>query len=381
MAVTDGDLAIDRELSEVSGLLPLLRYVTPTNAIEARLAFADGGDPVFDYLPVPDLGDTARRLSAVEPDRATDPTVRAMARALKRELEVRLDLLSVRGTSRFFLGSVELFGHVEAPLLQLALDLLRGGTGDAPKETISAKEFAALARVELGRYRDDFPELSSEVLVKDRIAGVMVENGNLYIGSDVRIAVEHVTQLLHHEVGVHVLTYVNGCAQPLHMLAVGLAGHDENQEALGVMSEHLSGGLPRSRLHTLAARVVAAQMRSDDATFRETYERLTESGSSRASAFTTTMRAYRSGGMTKDAVYLRGLVRLCEHLAGGGTLERLFIGKVALEDEPLVSELRERDVLSDPPLRPRFLDIPIARRRLAEIRAGHDVRHIGGIAA
>jgi hypothetical protein len=122
-------------------------------------------------------------------------------------------------------------------------------------------------------------------------------------------------------------------------------------------------------------------MRSDDASFRETHDRLIGLGSSRASAFTTTMRAYRSGGMTKDAVYLRGLVRLCEHLAGGGTLERLFIGKVALEDEPLVTELRTRNVLSDPPLRPRFLDSPIAHRRLEEIRAGHDVRHIGGIAA
>jgi len=381
MAVTEGDLVIDKELSEISGSLPLLRYITPTNALEARLTFGDGAEPAFDYLPVPDLTDTARRLSEVDPDRATDPTVRHMARALKRELEIRLEMLSARGTPRFFLASVEMFGHVEASLLELALDLLRAPPDEGPADTISAEQFATLARDEIDLYRREFPELASTVEVKDRIAGVMVENGDLYVGADVRIAVDHVAQLLHHEVGVHVLTYVNGCAQPLHMLAMGLAGHDENQEALGVLSEHLSGGLPRSRLHTLAARVVAVQMRSDEAPFRETYDRLVDLGSSRAAAFTTTMRAYRSGGITKDAVYLRGLVRLCEHLEAGGALERLFIGKVALEDEPLVTELRARDVLSEPPLRPRFLDTAIARHRLDEIRAGRDVRHLGGIAA
>lgn len=381
MSVTEGDLAIDRELSEISGLLPLLRYVTPVNFAAARRKFRGGGEPMFEYRPIPDLVELARRLADVEPDGATDPTVRHMTRALKRELEVRLDLLSVRGTNRFFLASVELYGHVETSLLDLAHELLSAGPGERPAETISAQQFAVLARREIASYREEFPELSAKVFVGDHNPEVMVENGDLYIGSNIRVAVAHVPQLLHHEVGVHVLTYANGSAQPLRMLAAGLAGYDENQEALGVLSEHLSGGLPLSRLHTLATRVVAAQMRSDQASFRETHDRLVELGARRTSAFATTMRAYRSGGMTKDAIYLRGLVRLCEHLAGGGTLERLFIGKVALEDEPLITELRQRDVLSAPPLRPRFLGTPIARARLDEIRAGRDVRHLGGIAA
>jgi hypothetical protein len=85
--------------------------------------------------------------------------------------------------------------------------------------------------------------------------------------------------------------------------------------------------------------------------------------------------------MTKDAVYLRGLVRLCDHLASGGTLDGLLVGKVTLEDEPLIAELLERRVLAPPPLRPRFLDTETARRLLDEIRAGVNVRQMGGIAA
>ena len=39
------------------------------------------------------------------------------------------------------------------------------------------------------------------------------------------------------------------------------------------------------------------------------------------------MRVFRSGGMTKDAIYLRGLVELLEHLGAGGSLDPLWLGK------------------------------------------------------
>ena len=64
------------------------------------------------------------------------------------------------------------------------------------------------------------------------MTGIFVKNGDLYIGADTRIALDRLPVVINHEVGVHVLTYANGIAQPLHLLAAGLAGYDENQEAL-----------------------------------------------------------------------------------------------------------------------------------------------------
>ena len=383
MSVTEADLTIDHELSEICGLVPFLRYTTPVNVAEQRAAFNAGAtEPEFEYLPLPDLTELAERLTKIDPDRAVDPVVRHIARNKKRELQTRLDVLAARGTERFFLASVELFGHVEESILELATELLT--TPEDPpgdRVTISGDEFAAAARDEIGEYRLAYPELAARVFVSDSATGVRVENGDVYIGTDTRIALDRVEHLLHHEVGIHVLTYANGSAQPLHLLAVGLAGYGENQEALGILAEHLSGGLEISRLHILAFRVVAAQLRSEQASFAEAVDRLLALGAGPRTAFTTTMRAYRAGGMTKDAVYLRGLVRLCEHLSAGGTLDGLLVGKVTLEDEPLITELLERKVLSPPPLRPRFLDTDIARRLLGEIRAGATVRDIGGIAA
>jgi len=209
--------------------------------------------------------------------------------------------------------------------------------------------------------------------VSETAVGVMVENGDLFIGLDTTIAANRVEQLLQHEVGVHVLTHVNGSAQPIRMLALGLAGYEETQEALGVLAEHLNGGLRPKRLRVLALRVVAAQSISERHTFRETYDLLVGLGAGRNQAFTTTMRAHRSAAMPKDALYRGCLTRLSSYIHDGVSFDPLPVGKISLTDEPLVTDLLERGVLTVPPLVPRFLESASAVDRLVEIRAGASV--------
>ncbi len=378
MSVTDRDLLLDRELSQICGLIPLLRLVTPVNTAEAREDFLEGIDPIFEYRQLPDLDEIEARLGQLSSESADDAVIAHMAEGLIKDLKLRLEMLRKRDTEDFFLISVEMFGHVEASTLQLADEIL--ANSDVPpknRETVSAEEFASSANQELDLYRRDFPELQADIRISDTTSGVMVETGDLYIGRDTRIARSRVGPLIQHEVGTHILTYENGRSQPLHMLSVGLAGYDELQEALGVLAEHLSGRLPPDRLRVLAYRVVAAHMRGQNASFSETFHRLTEFGCSRRIAFSTTMRAYRSGGMTKDAIYLRGLVRLLNYLKEGGSVEELFVGKISFESIPLVAELMERGVLSVPPLRPRFLDMAGASQRLDEARNGLVIPEIG----
>src|SRR5690606_19314475 len=90
-------------------------------------------------------------------------------------------------------------------------------------------------------------------------------------------------------------------------------------------------------------------------------------------AFTVAMRVHRGGGLTKDAVYLRGLVRLLGYLGEGGELEPLYVGKVAFEQLPEIRELRWREYLKEPPLRPNYLEAPGAPERLARLRVPRSV--------
>src|SRR5690606_17407786 len=130
-----------------------------------------------------------------------------------------------------------------------------------------------------------------------------------------RVPAHRVDALLQHEIGTHVVTFANGSAQPLGLLATGLAGYEELQEGLAVLSEHLVDGLDTSRLRLLAARVVAVRSVIDGADFVETYRLLAEEHDvDPTTAFTVAMRVHRGGGLTKDAVYLRGLVRLLGYL-------------------------------------------------------------------
>ena len=62
------------------------------------------------------------------------------------------------------------------------------------------------------------------------------------------------------------------------------------------------------------------------------------------------LRVYRGGGLTKDAVYLRGLVEALEYVAGGGALDVALVGKLAADHIPVVRELLLRGVLRKPPL-------------------------------
>ncbi|HBK16542.1 MAG TPA: hypothetical protein DDZ54_13140, partial [Erythrobacter sp.] len=85
-------------------------------------------------------------------------------------------------------------------------------------------------------------------------------------------------------------------------------------------------------------------------------------------AFDTTVRALRGGGMTKDALYLHGLVDLLAYLAGGGSTEFLFIGKFALKQRALLERLLDDGFLQPPAIVPDEFAAPPAKDPISPIR-------------
>lgn len=51
--------------------------------------------------------------------------------------------------------------------------------------------------------------------------------------------------------------------------------------------------------------------------FPEIFGEFHEQGFTRRQAFTTTLRVFRGGGLTKDVIHLRGLHELLQYLAAG----------------------------------------------------------------
>jgi uncharacterized protein (TIGR02421 family) len=310
----------------------------------------------------------------------SDPTLASLLLAKHRELRLQLEMLDSRGTDAFLPLSIELYGTVTHALVASAQEILHDVHPPPLEEGpwLDAAAVCKAAQAELDRYRAFAPDLESHVEIRDGSTGVMVSNGDVLIAPTCRVAVSRIEALLHHEVGTHVVTHVNGAHQPLHVLASGLAGHDETQEGLAVLAEHLVGGLTAARLRLLAARVVAVHLMVEGVPFTDVHATLVRDGIPHVQAFTTTVRVFRSGGLTKDAVYLRGLVELVDHLAAGGDLDTLLLGKMPLTAAPLVCELHARGVLRDALLRPRYLDEPLACERLGRLReVGSPVELIG----
>jgi uncharacterized protein (TIGR02421 family) len=369
----------DRRLSEITSTFDFLLQVTPVNTRRVWTEFEQRGcvdTPTFDYRPlVVDVSALKRRLYAIRTDRIEDPTLAHLLDDTRDELDRRITMLGDRNTACFLYGSLQVYGGVDDSLHQLATELLERldpiderSDGDS---FLDAAEFAVQAERELEFYRSMDSTLNATVEVSAEVPGVMVSRGRMLVSKSTTIAAARADALIQHEIGTHVLTHHNGAAQPLSQLATGLARYDELQEGIAVFAEYLAGGLTPSRLRTLAARVAAVRCLTDGADFPETFRELTRRhGIANRAAFTLCMRVYRSGGLTKDLVYLRGLVRLLDYLRGGGEIEPLFIGKLALEHIPLIQELRWRQVLQPLPLLPRCLSTDMGAARLHRARAG-----------
>ena len=141
-----------------------------------------------------------------------------------------------------------------------------------------------------------------------------------------------------------------------------------------VLAEYLTGGLDPRRVRVLAARVVAIGKMLDGAGFLEIFESLRkEHRIPPRTAWSIAIRVIVGGGSVKDAIYLRGITRILEALAEGCGLDVLFVGKLSLDQIPLIQDLLDREVLQAPWVRPRWLDVPGAQERLDKLRGGASV--------
>jgi len=374
---------IDRRLADVDNSFDLLLQATPVNAEAAWREFQRSrfqSDPVFHYRPLtiePAL--LKRSLYDVPVERIEDPTLAHMFLQKQDELGRKITMLSDIGTPRFLPGSVQVFGGVTSGLLTAAKHVLESTSPQNPKrKQVDAQTFAARAQEEIESYRKQYDGFNATVTVrKDIYSGLLVSEGQLLVGQGTKIPDSRVAALLHHEIGTHLVTHYNGLAQPFRQLACGLAGYDELQEGLAVLSEYLVGGLDAQRLRTLAARVIVADSLLKGASFGDTYRLLVNEHSfPQRLAYTITMRVYRGGGLTKDVVYLQGLITILKYLQDGGEIEPLVVGKLSANHVPIVRELTCRGVLRPPPLKPHYFQWPGMADTLAQVRNGISISQL-----
>jgi uncharacterized protein (TIGR02421 family) len=368
---------VDQQLCDVSESFDFVLQATPVNFDQAWSQFCEThyeSMPPLEYRPLPyHPSQLKRRLYEIPIERIEDPTLAHLFWEKQEELDRQISALRDLGTPRFLQGSLQLYGAPDKELVGLAKRVLeadRHKCDDSEEGCLDASAVAQRAREEIDFYHARLPSFNARVQVCDHIAaGLMVAQDQLLVAESLQLAAHRVEPLLHHEVGTHLLTYFNGREQPFRQLYAGLAGCETLQEGLALLAEYVAGGLTCGRLRTLAARVIAVQMLVSGADFHESFRKLHDDlGFGARSAFTTAVRVFRGGGLTKDIIYLRGLRDLLAFLRQGHEIAPLYVGKIALEHVPYVQELRRRGVIRAPALLPRFWEQENFQARVDALR-------------
>ena len=375
-AVLAAALKADKKLDSLARSYDFLLSISPINTSEARKCFFNEGEevePDFRYRPLTVDPDTVKRdLYAIDLGVIEDLLLERILREKRREIDMQLTMLSTRNTAAFRPASMLLYGPVPADLLDAAHSVLRSVKPVVRKgRSKDSTTIAAKARELVARYCAIDPRFEAKVEVRDDVAGMLVSGDKLMIASDSCVSDHRLDPLLAHEVSVHLLTYFNGATQRMTIFRTGLAHYEGIQEGLGVFAEWAVGGLTAARLRLLAGRVVAVEAMTTGASFTDVYRLLNRDFEfTRTSAFSITARVYRSGGLAKDAIYLKGFLEIIERVATGQSLEAFWLGKIAPEHVDAVDELLERGLLHPPVFVPEFLARKDAQKRIARLRAG-----------
>ena len=188
---------------------------------------------------------------------------------------------------------------------------------------------------------------------------VLNQSKKVLLKRGARFRPKELSYLVHHEIGVHMVTTMNSNAQPLKVFNLGLPVNTATQEGLAVLSEYLSGNILLKRLKELGARVIAVNLMANGADFKKTFRTLVNDYSMDVDdAFYLVTRVFRGGGFTKDFLYLRGFRDVHRFWKSGHDLSPLLIGKTSLEFYNTIVEMIDRGLLRKPTYMTRAFENP-----------------------
>ena len=281
-------------------------------------------------------------------------------------------MLKARGTRRFYELSREVFGDPrdrfpDQRVDNLAIARLWAARPRARNEeaTLTAEQAAEELRALCAPYLGG----KVEVVLRARMtANASAGATRVTLRKDAMFSPRQVRALAHHEGLWHVLTSINGFAQPvLTVMGVGLPRHTESQEGGGIVAEFLAGQITDERYIELGERTIAIDMAARGADYLEVYRYLLARFPSHKAA-QMCERVFRGGVVeggapfTKDVAYQRGYCRTFNFLRAALEqrdldLVRAFLaGKMSVDDAELVRDLVEEGICAGPVHLPAWFD-------------------------
>lgn len=176
----------------------------------------------------------------------------------------------------------------------------------------------------------------------------------LKISSQKKYSAKRIHGLIVHEILAHVFRSENGNLQPLPVFRIRWPKYLATGEGLAMyLEEKYKAASPESSLRH-ALKVIAVDSAYKDMSFREVFNRMKSFGIEDLLAWELTYRVFRGGGFLKDHVYLQGYFMIKDFIKGGGDINNLYFGRIALEDIGTCKALVERGLMNPPEYLPDF---------------------------
>ena len=311
---------------------------------------------------------------------AKDPLGRILVKNIEQS-QLLIELLLARGTQDFGFISQQLYGsarhklHGDRHTLRqlgdrlsylFSLPAARRINRQHPK-VVSAEDAVDELSRRLNRYfhNDDILVRLSDGIVSDAaVGGDTIKLNSQAMFSEADLNVYEV-----HEGWVHLGTTLNGRAQPwATWLRSGTPRVAATQEGLAVLLEMLTLSSTPGRARRISDRVAAVDMAENGADFIEVYRHFREQNLSEKDSYRVTQRVFRGGVVTggscftKDISYVRGYVENINFIRAAITagmpelIPMLFVGKLAIEDIPVLYQAHKQGIVEAPEYLPYMFD-------------------------
>ncbi|WP_299176797.1 flavohemoglobin expression-modulating QEGLA motif protein [uncultured Neptuniibacter sp.] len=354
-------IKVDRELARLAKGMETLNYINPVNiAQEKRKFLTKKGNyqPAFKYKPlVINPYEFREKLYRLPVNTISDVGIQQMYCQVIDGLSSKIDLLVNAGSPQFVYSSLNYYGEPSLEDEANAQFLLHAAKYDPDTDKrINASDAVEYFRLKAADWGMKCKvELSSKIVASAMVSGA---RRTLYVNKDASLTETEVNALAHHELGVHMATTLNAALQPLRVFTLGLPGNTMTQEGLAILNEFHSGNMCLTRLQGLAHRVIAVKEMLKYGDFRHTYSYLHEEMRMPTDeAFKLSVRVHRSGGFTKDYLYLRGVSEALR-LYKDCDISNLYVGKTGFAYRGIINELIERELISKPRFVPEALNKP-----------------------
>lgn len=310
-----------------------------------------------------------------------------LTRLIRRQCEEysrAIQMLALRGTPAFSELAMELYGspndvfYAGGPRMSqmgtLLFDVLTHLSvqlqSEADVKRHTPQQAQHILQERLSHFFDKHPGKVTVMVSDDMVADASAGADSIKLSQQAMFSDRDLRYLEVHEGWVHVGTTLNGSMQPnCFFLSKGSPSSSVIQEGLAVITEIVTFSSYPSRMLKITNRVIALDKVTQGADFLDIYNYFMDCGLASEDSYNQTVRIFRGstptgGPFTKDLSYAKGFVLIYNYIRFAisqrhiDSIPLLFTGKLILDDLPLLSELKERGILTDPVyLPPPFRDL------------------------